>query len=32
MIHPNRAVDSVVPVKVFVLVGVTGGTPVTLVR
>jgi hypothetical protein len=29
---PNLAVNSDVPVKVFVLVDVTGGTPVTLVR
>jgi len=29
---PNPAVNSDVPVKVFVLVDVTGGTPVTFVR
>jgi len=29
---PNHAVNSDVPVQAFVLVNVTGGTPVTLVR
>jgi hypothetical protein len=28
----NPAVNAAVPVKAFVLVGITGGTPVTLVR
>ena len=30
--RPNPAVNSDVPVKVFVLVNVTGGTPVTWFR